>query len=404
MKMRFMTGVLLSALIFLSCGKEEDGFSIPSGTAGGGNSSPNNGAKEISVPAGTFKVDLTSPIYSTHLLHKAGTDFEEPCAIDPAATGANRFIECEVEVDELDLLMYGFSFNATISSYNCQHVSYKPYYYLSAPAGVGPTAVSIVIDKDTGADTQDPNGFSVNSEPYCPFDYSYIDGGPNCCTGKYVLTKTTIENGNDTVDVSEADWGGKIGNCISGAGTLDPINDEGWPKTIYTPNGSTPGTGLLISKSYPSIFSNFKARTIFPRSASNAMVAGADHPAVSGFSFLSTFYANYYDPAVWTTGAPDAMISPYYEITCLDSAHEETAQIRLIVREWNIKDSISPTNIAASNTMGYDSNGRPNNDMGDWDDLSGIVNPTPAPYNNPPIPEDFFDIREGFPYFHIQDN
>src|SRR5690606_7762919 len=136
------------------------------------------------------------------------------------------------------LMMHGLSFTTTISSENCQHVSYTPYYYLSAPAGAGPTPVSITIDKDSGVDTQDHNGFSFNSDPYCPFDYSYIEGGPNCCTGKYALTKTTIENLTSKTETTDEEWGGKVGNCLTGAGTLDPKTSDGWPKTIYTVNTS----------------------------------------------------------------------------------------------------------------------------------------------------------------------
>ncbi len=409
--MRNLWVAALLSVVLASCSAQDE-VSLGSGSPGSGggtdSGTPAEGTEEVSVPQGTFSLSLTTPAYATHLLHKAGSDFGAPCAVDPEAVGAARFIECEVEVEELDLMMHGLSFEALISRHNCAHVSYTPYFYLSAPAGAGPTHVAYTKNTDTGAITEDVNGFSFNGEPYCPFDYSSLNSdAPNCCTGEFTLTETTISNGNTSVSVSTNDWGGKVGNCASGAGTLGPVNDEGLPLTVYAINSSRQGAGLKISKRYEGLLGAHRSQRLATRGSTSSISVAADHPLVnqtingSGFGFLSVFYANYYTAASWGGALPDGIVSPYYEFTCLDAAHEETAQIRLTVREWNVHGDLTLANLANADLGGLDSFSRPNNDMGDWDDAVGILSPAPPAYSGSYDPGDYLHLREGYPYQHI---
>lgn len=355
---------------------------------------PGNGAEEITVPPGTFSLHLTTPTSATHTLHLSGSDFQAPCAVDPSATDfSDRDIECMVEVDELDLVMYGLSFTTQISGANCAHVSYTPYYYFSAPAGPGPTAVAYEVNEDSEIIAHDINGFSAGNAPYCPYDYSHA-GGPNCCTGNYSLTVTKPDgDGGTETETTQRSWGGSASACISGAGTLDEMKD-GMPATVYYANSAEAGGGLAISKSYSGVLGRLSGRGLRARpgyTTGNAINSLTASGRLGPMGFMSLFLANYVEPANWGGGEPEGLAQAYYEFTCYDPAHEETGRIRLVVREWNVAVPYAPGSLARADEVGMDGDYYLN-DFGDWEDVSHLLDGPPSdPYHYLP----------GYPYFHI---
>lgn len=344
--------LILGSNVLLSCGKKLESNSSITGTSplGGGTSGGGGGGSApIVIDEGKFFLELNHPSYLSYKLHSSPTDFSKKCEVTASSTGADRFIDCYIEVEELDLMFNGLDWSLSASN-TCEYVTYTPYFYLAAPSGIGPNNVFVQINA-AGVVTSTTNA-SQDGSPVCPFDYSFFNSSaPNCCLGKYLMT--TAAAGSPTT-TSTRSWGGSVGNCITGAGVQDPKSSDNIPRTIYYGTNDVNGSGIQIKKSYKSIIAEepkiISAMDVSPTTDGiNDIVGTFATGSIHYFANAFTPSTGWDDPGtVPVETSPQALDNGNraYQFTCLDSAHEELARIKIFVRKWNTKSFISEANVA----------------------------------------------------------
>jgi hypothetical protein len=300
------------------------------------NPEPPSGSMALRIPT-----DLNYPLR----LRKLGGDglpTDAACAIDKAAFGTNPAIDCLIDGDELDLHMLAFEFDLVVPPGLCDYVYHAHYMYESWKVGDGPTEVSYTLNAD-GTFSDEVNSF--NGIPYCEYDYRNLDSDyPNCCTGSYTLTITDGATGD--VDSLTLPWDANPADCYDGAAFFDSeaqFNEDGWPLPVFTYLNREAAEKRY---SFAPLVANYR---------SNAPTA------------------NYYDPALHDGTLPAALAAPYarpyYTFQCVNRAEEVSAQIRLVVREWNEKDQFfldgDPDTTGVEPAWGL-----PIDDWQDWDVLT----------------------------------
>jgi hypothetical protein len=266
-----------------------------------------------------------------YYMHKAGTDFDDECVVATDETDpTKKDITCVVDIPEEDLRFHGVSLQYNVPSTMCDYVWYMPYYFENYQLGIGPTALYYDIDRN-GAICNDLGGDNdgtcdagelladyttsglIGDTPTCAYDFSAFDG-PNCCVGSYVVTGRDWNSGANAYTIREAvygEWGGDPGSCLQGPAIETQAKaSSGWPLAdIFYVKGEG------LNKTYE------------PSSPIEKQVG-------------NVYLANYFDPTDHTSphaGYPAALnnTSRYYELRCLDRAHELNARIRVQIREWN---------------------------------------------------------------------
>lgn len=339
MEYRFVKKVVFVAIVFLasiSCSKDEQA-SLAS-VIGANPDAPTPGV--ISSTAG-FNIKVNPPLGANYIVHRADS-FDNKCVVESTATAfADKDIQCILEVEELEGSFHGIDMVLNVPPSMCTYIRYEPYYFFGLRTADGPTAVSVTLNADggvTASSVTPPSGGQVlaDGSVRCTYDYSSVDNGPNCCTGTYTLTKNN--NGAITVETGVS-WGGKPGNCVTGAGAdiLERFKDTEMPRPIiyFKPNG--------FSESFK-VDSSLETR--------------GD----------SLYYANYFTgttPAAFQSGS-----NPYYSWTCLDDAYDVKYRIRVQIREWNqmaqflLKASGNPDTTGLETDWSSDIN-----DLPDWLDI-----------------------------------
>jgi hypothetical protein len=336
--------------IVFGCSKDDNG----SATLPSNPDVPTPGV--ISATAG-FNVKPNPPKGTRYYMHKEG-DFSESCTVPSTATAyADKDIMCLLEVEELEGVFHGLDMVLNVPPSMCTYVEYYSYFYFGLEPGVGPTAATVRFDKDgqyvSGALTGPGGQIDAGGKVLCNYDYQALDGGPNCCTGKYDLTTITNFGSVDpdfpvtTITQANIPWGGLPGNCVAGAGSTQPrFKADNMPlATIY-----------------------FK-----PNGFSESFTTGGDS-LQKGVG--SKHFANYFSgvpPAAFNIGQTYEA-NPYYSWTCLDSAHEVKYRIRVMAREWNEMSEFNLKEAGDPDTGGVEPDwGSGINDWGDWLDnvLSG---------------------------------
>jgi hypothetical protein len=265
-----------------------------------------------------------------YYMHQAGSDFDKECVVKTDETNvANKDITCIVDIPEEDLRFHGVKLQYNVPTTMCDYAWFMPYYFENYQIAVGP--VLLEYDKDQfgnfGLDNNDNGTIETGEEvpnytisglnedtPKCQYDYS-DSGGPNCCLGNYVITGRDWDTDTNQYFSRETvfgDWGGDPGSCLYGpAIETQTLTSDGWPMAdIFYVKGE----GL---------------NDVYEPSAPLAKQAG------------TIYLANYFDPADHTTtdfpGYPGGLntTSRYYELRCLDRAHELKSRIRVQIREWN---------------------------------------------------------------------
>jgi len=302
--MRHLSWLLLSVVLLGCPADPEDSDTGDSDDTDTGDTDTADTAVPIE-PIGLYPVfDLGYDIRLTQ------TGTTEPCEIDIDGTIAGyQGIDCQLEVNELDLYGNGLDFGIVIPFGACDYLVYHHYQYEAFEVGAGPTTAEYQVDS-TGNIIDVEN--TVNGRPFCEYDYSFAnDIAPNCCTGSYTLSIENVELGQ-TNTIGPIEWGGNPADCYDGAAYWDPealFSDEGWPlgKIVF-----------LDQDRYEKRFH-------------------WDMLAINYFSNVPL--ANYYVPAdhggTMPAGLAGDYAHPYYTFQCYDHAEELLGQIRLTVREWN---------------------------------------------------------------------
>lgn len=342
-------------------------------------------------------------------------DFATQCRVDLDATSStDRDVSCYIEMKEFDEQFHGVDLKYNVpKNRKCAYMRYTPYYFYAYPANKGPTAVTKV---DDGAGnitiTVDPGGYpagtvnsiyEINGEPVCHYNYAQRkedDRYPNCCQGKYQLTLTTPSG----TTVTEADWGGKIGNCLGGAGaTFKPDETYSFPSSEILFLGR--GTGLMSSSPIDPI-SLMSDATIkigdISLLADSTTGTYSQSPQGLSKSASNIHTSNYFDS---TFDLDDATLAgldafeapsqysglsghPSYMFQCFDEAYEQYARIKIYIREWN-EDAEFDKLLTGDFNTGEPSdledywNGR-RNDVYDWNNLFELSTPITDPASDYP--------------------
>lgn len=321
---------------------------------------PNKGTPGKVDAVGGFNVKPNPPTGADYYMHLKG-DFDKPCAVSSSSSAAaDRDIECILEVEELEGKFHGIEMVLNVPPGMCRYTLYTPYYYLGKPVGVGAQAFVInfdingVVDAATVSVDGTPGMSGSNSTiatdgvPQCAFNYP---GAEQCCMGDYTIT--TIMNLGDATETpattTNYSWGGLYGNCIAGAGATMERD---------------PQYGLPFSEIQFSAAGESRTITI--------------PGTISKGGYQSWMHSNYV-----TSTIPTAMVSPYYEFECFDDGFEQSARIRVQVREWN-----EMSEFLLKSTGNSDSGGLATtetywpgyvNDYYDWDDWIALGHTTDYP-------------------------
>jgi hypothetical protein len=372
------------SLFFTACGGSQTSLSSSTGTsetttvddstpAGTGESSASGTA---SVPDGfststeffiAVDTKTTYPFYSS-VLNSHGTS----CKITSGTTPAQDMY-CVIEAPELALYHGGVQLNINTPAGMCAYTKVVPYWFYNYEVGFGPA--SIQLESNTiedaaptfrcGADggglgscdgTFDEVTFKASTnlpEPVCKYDKTSQDG-ENCCFGSYNLTVTeniTVSGVlTTTVTTQTVNWGGDKDKsaCIGGQGKSDwkSYSKTGLPVAeVYETRTSSKPLRYVVTAPIKTVanHSNIPLVNYFSEATTLDPVAAVNQHAHTGFAPFAALTSNlpyYVEPITDRNGTritPSG--SPYYEVQCLNDAHETLHRIRMLVREWDTKDA-----------------------------------------------------------------
>jgi hypothetical protein len=259
-------------------------------------------------------------------------------------------IYCLAEAPELDVYFNGARIQVNIPPGVCDYTEVKPYYYFSAPAGNGATSYTWTINADGSC------GSSACAAS-CIYDYT-ASGGQNCCEGNWAATVTTHSaSGPDVISTTTGSYGGKIANCLQGAGVSSqfPKLTNGAPSNLIWMTSITGMSQAIladppINTTVPSIVK--VANFWNPNNHSTTFASyGLDFPKTyTGTSTAGTLKGpNAFNYVLGSTSGY-VVPHPFYEVDCYNTAQEIKARIRLMIRGW---DQNTGTNIQAGGNPDY---------------------------------------------------
>lgn len=346
-------------------------------------------------------------------LHKMSKDasFDTACSIPPTATSSQDII-CRIDAMEGDFFFHGANINFNVPPEICKYTAVEPSYYYDWEIGRGPKSIELdifttggvntitsctVTEEDnvtqtTGCDTTSHLEVTFGTEladMRCRYDHT-DDKGPNCCLGKYTLTRN-ITGETTKVSVEELEWGGKAGACISGPGALSwsDKTSDGFPKTlvyfsedgvneswkINDPLGKELGSNLSLANHFGAL-----------NHSHNGFVSGTSSTAPYAYAPI--------DDRDGSLGLTSGFRSlpEYHTLLCMDSSWEIIHRIRLQIREWNTLEGylayVTSNGVTANpDTYGLEDGivcdyttglGSDCNDFWDWDDLLNWQDGNPA--------------------------
>lgn len=380
----YLAAIGMAALAAYGCGspvKSEKSltppFTIPSGTWVDP-TNPEEGEEPSEVAGFFLKVKSDTAEVTVHRADTAyggnpgTTNFSTECRI-PVGTSvpADKDILCIAEIEELDAFFSELNIQYHFPPSMCTYAKFMPYHFYAYEPGEGETTLSLELDENGAVlDAQPPTAFD-GPAPSCVYDYSGGSGsGPNCCLGSYTLT-TLQHHGTDpdTTTITSADWGGKIGSCLSGPGTSTSyskyIAANGIPMTMVK---YVEGEGLNetfkvlapINSSFGGYYLNSNVWTanfyrVADHSAQSPAVLPADRPLA--LRYPATLVSETYLP------------SDTYRFECHNRAEEIQYRIRLMIREWNTDPISQGGNPDVNVGNDPDFPDGPINDRRDWFDM-----------------------------------
>lgn len=374
--------VLLSfvGLMFSSCGGSQTTLSSTDATSGTTTVDPTPAASEptveeeeqqATIPSGYSASNLfvTVPDTIDYLNFTSVTgDWASRCTFTTASVVND--LTCNFEVNELAIFKDGIKFQYNVPANQCKYIATYPYWYWNYEVGIGPRDVQVTVNRNASGTVTSSQCVVDGSDPYtctsttpptagsdvefdisdeikvqCSYDTSTVDGGQNCCFGKYRLRTTeNTPDGSTSTDERGKEWGGSVESCIGGPGrtSWEQKTSKGYPRYVIenmTPNKAR--TKLVIVEPTidhaPGSGSNIPIANYFSMGQHNHTGYGATSGVVT------SVYPYYVDPISDRSGDLIDSIgstvlspgSPYYIFDCLDEAFEVNYRIRVMVQEWD---------------------------------------------------------------------
>ncbi len=369
----------LAAGLCAGCGQPSS--SLSSGT----NYATQNNPTVGKVTQAGFYVRVYDEGKFTYYTQERGSDFGSECKI--AYGSANKTLNCDLRVAELDLYAQPLKIQFNVPSGMCQYlyrvpfVFYNriPYYYGSNfPLVIDHSAGTCTVNGAAGvysavskSCTSATYGLTVDSTgvPLSIYDYTGI-GGPNCAEGSYASTAIDPDG---VPTSSKGTFGGSIYNCQSGP-AKKLLSD--WPTTI---EGAITGVLSEVSSSGLNDKWDMKSPLDALGNRSNRVIA-------NGFNYQATFRGGATKHTVGSSGLPTPMTIPY-RWDCLDTAFEIKYRINLYIHEFNTESELTKWNTTSGtiSTSGADPDVASGcteegptgecNDVADWDDLTDNAYP-----------------------------
>jgi hypothetical protein len=286
---------------------------------------------------GPFRLGITPGLNYPMRMRETGS-VDDQCEVTPPATFLEYVdLECQIDINELDLYGNGLDFDLQVPAGACDYLIYWHYQYEAWEVGVGPTEVAFTILPGGGCIDQLN---SVNCTPYCEYDHGWrYRDAPDCCLGSYTKT-VTDPFGN--VTVSNEFWTGLPSSCYGGAAFVDP-------EVVLGPDG------------FP------RARIVYLNRA--AYQKSFHFDPLSDEFYSNVPLANHYQPQDHDGDRPaglnGAWAQPRYTFQCTDRAYEVLSELRLSVREYNEVTKYEAD--GDPNSVGIEPvTGLPLDDLNDW--------------------------------------
>ena len=324
---------------------------------------------------------------ASFLLHKVG-DYQNnrKCRVDASdilslSNSKALDIRCFLDGEEQDVYQSEIIYKAIAGAGICEYVQYAPYYFNSfSPAQSFQTSTKYPTQTitRTGCTSVIDSG-SIPTPAMCEGNYSSIDSSyPDCDEGTLTYWAETY---NDTCGLTgriqkTVNCGGDKSKCVAG-----PARD------IFTNSQIRDNFRTRIAPAISGAALTFThASSIDKGDSTNIRHANG--------TIANQCFSSAADSATWRTETKNTNIlasplasdsNPFYTFTCLNSAYEIKARIRVIVREWNetfrISDNIFNQSFLAPATQMNRSGLDPIfmeqfNNYADWDDTTGS---RPAP-------------------------
>jgi len=433
--------VLLSfaGLFFTSCGGNQStlastttsGTTTPQTPASSGTESIEEEEKNATIPAGYSASELFVTVPDTidylNFSSVAGS-YSQRCFFTNGSIVND--LTCVIEAGELALFFDGIKFQYNVPANQCNYISTKPYWYYNYEIGTGPATVSATIVKNASGtvissactvdgvgpfacDTPTPPAawnditFDISDEitPKCKYDTTDVEGGANCCLGKYNLTTQIITSEETPPPTTEfgKSWGGDVGFCIGGAGKTDWEHKDksGYPQELIEKMTPDVARTKIYKVSAPiekiGVRSNMPVANFFTSGIHThtgfGTASGVVKPATPYVPARPSVYPYYVDPISDRSGSFVWPGNPYYTFDCLDEAFETNYRIRMMVQEWDTVAALtsyittgvsSPVGADEPGTAPSDCPGLSGDDCNQAQDSDNFVldyNPTGS-YNN----------------------
>ena len=302
-------------------------------------------------------------------------------ATDVIEAQGSRDVRCFIDAEEQDLHNIKLKLQTSVGPGICEFVNVTPFSfqrYAPLQTSVDPSTERYVVrGQATAATPGVPAGAKTDTPTadMCAGNYTAV-GGPNCDEGSFQYIIYTGADADDPLDGVQADevvasdpvtvnCGGKKAACIDGP-VRDLLDDTqmntGFRGLIYTSSA-----GLSSTQTFSAPLD--KANSTNLRAANGSIACKSNQEEATDWVAINK--------AQGSTTHPFAQGSPYYTFSCLDSAKETKARIRIVVRDWDRTFKITSDidldiPLLPANTMNagvlIDGFGEAYNSYQDWDD------------------------------------
>lgn len=397
--------IIYSFFFMTSCGGNQSGFgetdaASTSGTTTVGDGGGNTTSGGITLPPATtpsgystndFFVTMASNnpfvTYTSQMSSAKVTSYGTKCSIS-STDPLNNDMYCVIEAPELGVYYNGARLHVNMPAGMCDYIQTEPYWYYNQEIGRGPDEVYLSVLKETDPiDTtkeivtdlrcaSSASGTNTTCSSVYPNLKTKITSGDGdiecaykCCVGKATkyYKRDIIQTASGTTIKpyelqAEKKWGNgddgekyDVSACLGGVGKtqwktdkefneaeveINSYDDEGFPvpNLQYAKLGyshiyivKSPLEAIKVSAAKKN-YSNVSVANFWSNSTHTTFNAsGTSSLPVPAFIF----------PGVDRTGnvVPDG--NQFYTIDCLDSAFESKQRINLMIREWNVLDSLN---------------------------------------------------------------
>jgi hypothetical protein len=334
--------------LLVGCGggdKASNNFTPLPSTGGGGNTTVGDTTGFYVSVKDNDDINLETKIHKFN-------DFSASCSV-PSTTTTGQDISCLLNVKEADLFIAGLTMQVNFPSTMCRYLVTYPYWYYKDEPGIGPAVLAIDYDTDQKiinsctidgvAGTLNPaKTVCTGTEGYFTNTGSFTCEYGDCCMGTGVVTKTITASSLTTTNAPETlEYGGKFGNCASGAGLLNWKLDStyGLPRAVVTNS-----TDVKSEYKIAAAISNDKSKNLVGAN----MYAWTDY--VAGTHATATVpMAMSYDTDL--SGSAINEPNPAYQFYCMDENFETKHRINVYVNEWDTKSAFETYILAGSTSV-----------------------------------------------------